>query len=89
MKEYKVRVIEALSQRAEGEVSFSLKETAQSVGVNRLNDMECIEIGNRFLKTHSDYELVKLCTHEQMRNPATASLWETGNLCVKGTWKAK
>lgn len=84
MKDYKLKVIEALIAEAQGARIVELKKTAQAVGVDRLTRQEAEEVLRAALKQLPDYKMVKIVTEEQNRNPATASIWETGALVENG-----
>ena len=84
MKDYKLKVIEALVEEAQGARFVELKKTAQTVGVDRLNSHEAEEVLRAALKQLPDYKIVKIVNEEQNRNPATSSLWETGALVENG-----
>ena len=84
MKDYKLKVIEALVTEAHGARIVELKKTAQAVGVDRLNAHEAEEVLRAALKQLPDYKIVKIVTEKQDQYPATASLWETGALVENG-----
>ena len=84
MKDYKEKVIEALVAEAQDARIVELKKAAQSVGVDRLARLEAEEVLRSALKQLPDYRMVKIVTEKQNRNPATASLWETGAIVEKG-----
>ena len=84
MKEFKAKVIEALVAEAQDARVVGLKKTAQSVGVDRLTRLEAEEVLLAALKLLPDYKIVKIISEQQNRNPATASLWETGALVENG-----
>lgn len=83
MKDYKLKVIDALVAEAQDARIVELKKTAQSVGVDRLTRQEVEEVLRAAVKQLPDYKIVQIVTEEQNRNPATASLWETGALVEK------
>lgn len=84
MKEYKLKVINALVAEAKDARIVELKKTAQAVGVDRLTRQEAEEVLRAAVKQLPDYKIVQIVTEEQNRNPATASLWETGALVENG-----
>ena len=84
MKDYKLKVIEALVTEAKDARVVELKKTAQAVGVDRLTAHEAEEVLRAALKQLPDYKIVQIVTEKQNRNPATASLWETGALVENG-----
>ena len=84
MKDYKLKVIETLVAEANDARIVELKKTAQSVGVDRLTTHEAEEVLRAALMQLPDYKIVKIVTEEQDRNPATASIWETGALVENG-----
>lgn len=84
MKEYKLKVINALVEEAQDARVVELKKTAQAVGIDRLTSHEAEEVLLAALKQLPDYKIVKIVNEEQNRNPATASLWETGALVENG-----
>ncbi len=65
------------AEREEGLTEIPLKETVQAAGIQRLKSDDCRIVINGFISRHPEYRAVKLCTEEQMRNDACASLWET------------
>lgn len=83
MKDYKLKVINALVAEAQGARIVELKKTAQSVGVDRLTTHEAGEVLRAALKQLPDYKAAKIVTQKQYKHPATASLWETGALIEK------
>lgn len=83
MKDYKVKVIEALIEEAHGSRVVELKKTAQAVGVYRLARQEAEEVLRAAVKQLPDYKIIQIVNEKQNRNPATASLWETGALVEK------
>lgn len=84
MKDYKIKVVEALVEEAQGSRVVELKKTAQAVGVSRLSSYEAGEVLRAAAKQLPDYKIVKIVSEQQDRNPATASLWETGALVENG-----
>ena len=83
MKDYKLKVIDALVAEAQSARIVELKKTAQGVGIDRLTRQEAEEVLRAAVKQLPDYKIVQIVTEEQNRNPATASLWETGALVEK------
>ena len=83
MKEYKSKLINALVSEAQGSRIVGLKQTARSVGVERLSSFESREVLFAAAKQLPDYKIVQIVTEKQKKYPATASIWETGALVEK------
>ena len=83
MKEFKIKVINAIVEEAQGSRIVELKKVARSVGVDRLSHLEAEEVLRAAAKQLPDYKIVQLVSENQMRNPSTASLWETGAIVEK------
>ena len=83
MKDYKLKIIDALVAEAQDARIVELKKIAQSVGVDRLSRQEAEEVLRAAVKQLPDYKIVQIVNEKQMNNPASASLWETGALVEK------
>lgn len=84
MKDYKLKIIDALVAEAQGARIVELKKTAQAVGIDRLTRQEAEEVLRAALQQLPDYKMVKIVTAKQMDYNSTASLWETGALVENG-----
>lgn len=60
MKQYKIDVLEKIEKASEGDKIISLKEQSNACGIKHLKTQECLEIANTFLKSHSDYKMVRI-----------------------------
>lgn len=60
MKQYKIEILKRLEKASEGDRIISLREQSNACGIKHLKTQECLEIANKFLKSHSDYKMVRM-----------------------------
>ena len=77
MKEFKTAIINRIIGKADVQRIVSLYDTAAEMGYNHISTQDCRDIVNAVTKALQNYRAVKICTHKQYNNPATASLFTT------------
>ena len=60
MKQYKLDVIDRMSELSKSDKIISLRDTALTLEIKHLKTQECMEIINAFLKLHPDYKAVRM-----------------------------
>lgn len=74
MKAYKEEIVNTIIRAAEGSRVVILKDCTTE---RHIPSHDCHDIMNAVLKRLPNYRAVQLCTPEQIKNPATASLFTT------------